>query len=218
MLEEPQQPHYTKNSRELIHKYAGISLVGLVVGAFAMSISLGLCAGARRLDGSRDWQHFMILMPTVGLIYSVFVGLWSAWVRRSVYWIFVAVVAGLFLGVAWYVWFDLFHRNGLLTFGCGPSLLGGCASAIYGWRIQPNWASSFVRLIARFLKGLVAGLALGMVASLIFQSIDSIPGAKLKILAYVAAMTISSCFFLVLLYWAGEFSQRTGRATGVKEA
>src|SRR5947209_2702842 len=80
---------------------AGITFaVGSVLGVICFFAAIALIPA----DVPNPSVHDLKLANNLGFIYPVVIGLWSAWVRRSMRWAAVAVVTGLGIGVA-------FHPN-----------------------------------------------------------------------------------------------------------
>lgn len=154
-------------------------------------------------------DHDLLLATRLGFIYAPAVGLWLAWLQRSVRRAATAAVVGVFVG-AIYMW--LCSSRDFLAIMVGfPALLGGLLASALG----SNRSLPFADLPARLAKGLFAGFVLGFVymftlnvTSSMFAQADDF--ARNPTAAYVrtmwragpVALGFASGFFFPLMRWA----------------
>jgi uncharacterized membrane protein len=103
-------------------------------------------------------QHDLILAGNLGFVFPSLVGFWAGVVRRSLLWIMIGVSVGPVIGSLYkgvcgqeFDWFTV-------VIGM-PCLLSGITAAALGYG-RTSW---FNGVLARFIKGLLAGLALALV-------------------------------------------------------
>jgi hypothetical protein len=95
-----------------------------------------------------------LLANNLGFLFPPFVGLWAGWVRRSWPWAMAGSIIGFVIGGRYYL---LCGHNSLAVMMAFPCLLGSAACVALGIG-ERSWRD---RNIARYGKGLAAGLVLG---------------------------------------------------------
>src|SRR5687768_11839660 len=101
----------------------------MAVGAGSFLLSMLLIPA----DVSSLSEHDLRLANHLGFIYPPIVGLWAAWVRRSLPWAIFGVVSGLGIGT---LYFALCRYNFLAVMVGFPCLLGGCTSVLLGTKLN----------------------------------------------------------------------------------
>lgn len=181
--------------------YGLIAVVGVAVGAVSFLVSMALIPGNVESTSAHDLR----LANHLGFIYPPLVGLWASWVRRSIPWAIFGVASGLLIGAAYYA---LCGYNFLAVMVGFPCLLGGCGSVLLGTK-HDSW---FAGIPQRFLKGLVAGFALGFVYAVLLNVIGALtlPMFNPTVAAYSSmmwragtiAMTVGSGVYFILFHWS----------------
>lgn len=178
-----------------------IALVGIAVGAASFLVSMALIPR----DVASLSEHDLRLANHLGFIYPPLVGLWASWVRRSIPWAIVGVLSGLAIGAAYYA---LCGYNFLAVMVGFPCLLGGCTSVLLGTK-HDAWIDGIPQ---RFLKGLAAGFALGIVYAVLLNVIGAfmLVGFKPSVADYSSmmwragtiAMSAASGLYFMLFHWS----------------
>lgn len=181
--------------------YGLIATMGMAIGGISFLLSMALIpASVPSLS-----EHDLRLANHLGLIYPPLVGIWAAWVRRSVPWAVFGVVSGLLIGGAYYV---LCGYNFMAVMVGFPCLLGGCGSVLLGTK-HDSWLEGIPE---RFLKGLVAGFVLGLVYAVLLNLIGMfmLAGFPPSVADYsfmmwragTIAMVAASGLYLLLFHWS----------------
>lgn len=184
--------------------YGVISLVGMAVGAVSFVISMFLIPS----NVPSTTEHDLRLANHLGFIYPALVGLWAAWVRRSVPWAIIGVFSGLTIGAAYYA---LCGEEFFAVMVWFPCLLGGCTSVLLGTK-RDSWTKGVPQ---RFSKGLVAGFVLGFVYAVVLNVLGAfiffiLKGSPDSVADYSSmmwrsgtiAMAAASGLYFILLHWS----------------
>lgn len=128
-----------------------VLLHGAVLGALAYAIAETTIPRSL-LD---PFEHDLRLAQRLGLIYPPLIGLWLGWVQRSWSRSLRGTIVGGGIGAAYY--FLCAGRNFLAIMVAFPCLLGAAFAGFVG----SNRSRPLEDAVARTVKGLVAGFALG---------------------------------------------------------
>ena len=177
----------------------------VLLQGFALGLAAFAAADLSLPGGLDPGDHDMMLAQRLGLIYTPVVGAWLGWLQRSLRRAGLGAVAGLGIGVVYYL---LCMSGDFFAIMVGfPTLLGGGLAALVGSNRSQGLAAFFARLV----KGLVAGLVLGFAYMFLLNFILNTFVNPASLFAGYAshmwkgglpAMAISSALFLVLLRWA----------------
>jgi hypothetical protein len=194
--------------------YGLIAVVGMVIGAGSFLVSMGLIPSNVSSPAEQDLR----LANHLGFIYPPLVGLWASWVRRSIPWAIFGVLSGLLIGAAYYA---LCGYNFLAVMVGFPCLLGGCTSVLLGTK-HGSWIDG---ILQRFLKGLVAGFALGIVYSVLLNGIGALMlfGPLPSVADYSSmmwragtiAMIAASGLYFLLFHWSAGLHPATKDANEI---
>ncbi|MGC3971103.1 MAG: hypothetical protein QM775_28335 [Pirellulales bacterium] len=153
-------------------------------------------------------MHDLYLAVRLGLIFPPLVGLWLGWLYRSVAVAVLGVIVGVVVG-AIYSWLCVDEVDFLHISISFPCICGG----VYAVLVPSNPSGWATGLVARLIKGLVAGFVLGSVYFVVLNAgalfILGI-GVPHKVDRYVAmmwrvgpvALGTATALFLPLLVWA----------------
>jgi hypothetical protein len=179
-----------------------IFFVGAVLGCLSFIAAIAPISGSEGRPG-----HDPMLANNLGFLFPPLVGLWAGWVRRSWRWAMAGSIIGFAIGGRYYL---LCGHNFLAVMMAFPCLLGGAACLALGIG-ERSWRD---RIIARYGKGLVAGLVLGSVCIVVLNMLG-LSWLPLMLLSPSAqenhwmmwqsgpvAMNLPSGFYLVLFVWA----------------
>src|SRR5690242_5205602 len=140
----------TENRRQSL---ASVLLTGLVAGVICYCVAELFTP--RNVANPGD--HDLSLAVRLGFLYAPLVGIWLAWLQRSLRRAAVAVVVGVGIGFV-YMWLCS-GRNFLAIMVGFPTLLGSVLAAALGSNAN-DWLRT---LPLRVAKGLLAGFVLGFV-------------------------------------------------------
>jgi hypothetical protein len=181
-----------------------VFLCGLLIGAVSFLVAEALVPASVASLG----EHDLLLANRLGFIFPPLLGIWLGWVQRSWTRALTGMLAGFGVGL---IYFLLCERNFLAVMVAFPCLCGGAFAAVVGSNMD-NWLSGFG---IRLLKGLVAGLVLGLAYMIVLNmGAGIILGGRYEeedfANRYVAmmwragpvALGLASGAFLVLLRWA----------------
>ncbi len=147
---------------DLARSWRLVSLAGAVIGALSFACAMLLVPK----DVASPSQHDLILAGNLGFIFPLLVGFWVGVVRRSLLWIMIGVSVGPVIGSLYkglcgqqFDWFTV-------VIGL-PCLLSGVTAAALGYG-KTSWFSG---VLARFIKGLLAGLVLALVYFVILSAL-----------------------------------------------
>lgn len=181
--------------------YGTIAAVGMALGGLSFLISMFLIPSSV----SSLSEHDLRLANNLGFIYPPLLGLWAAWIRRSIPWAIFGVISGLLIGGAYCA---LCGYNFLAVMVGFPCLLGGCTSVLLGTK-HDSWLDGIPQ---RFLKGLFAGVALGIVYAVLLNVMAAfmLTGFPRSVANYSAmmwrggtiAMIAASGLYLTLFHWS----------------
>lgn len=181
--------------------YGIIAVVGMTIGGVSFLVSMFLIPSSV----SSLSEHDLRLANHLGFIYPPLLGLWAAWIRRSVPWAVFGVISGILIGGAYYF---LCGSNFLAVMVGFPCLLGGCTSVLLGTK-HDSWIDGIPQ---RFLKGLVAGFVLGFVYAVLLNVIGAFmfTGFSPSVGDYSAmmwragtiAMVLASGLYFMLFHWS----------------
>jgi hypothetical protein len=179
-----------------------IFLAGVVIGAG--SFYAAIASISQDLVSPTD--HDLRLANNLGFIYPPLVGFWIGMVRRSLWWICLGVAGGVLIGRLYKA---LCSDEFLAVMVAYPCLLGGVMSSMLG-RGERSWQDG---VWSRFMKGLVAGFALGFLYMVIlnvgalflmpfYASMDKYVWMMWR--AGPIAMSIASGAYFLLLHWSAN--------------
>jgi hypothetical protein len=188
---------------------ARLFVVGAVLGLVSFLVSIAMVP--RSVPNPS--VHDLTLAKILGFVFPPLIGLWSGWVRRSWLWAAAGVAVGLGIGLC----YALLCGNEFLFVPITmafPCFLGGVASLFLGMT-RGSW---FTNALARFGKGLVAGLVLGFVytALLNLLGLFMLPFDSGRSTSdYIAmmwragpiSMSVASGLYLMLFQWSSNFRQ-----------
>jgi hypothetical protein len=182
--------------------------VGCVIGAIAFVVALMLTPSASTSIPQFDRQ----LSQRLGVVLSIAIGFWVAWVRQSRVWAFAGPVVGLALGVTYW---SLVTSDVAVAVFLLPIVLGAIASYFLGMR--KNDKSSSVR---RLFLGALSGAVLGFAYINFLGIFDFIEGLEFKqpVEQYIIekwkigppAFAIACGLFFPLFYWASRIGRNAG--------
>src|SRR4051812_29156028 len=98
-------------------------LVGSLLGILSFMPAIALIPS----DVPDPSVHDLRLANNLGFIYPIVLGLWSAWLRRSWQWACIGIVAGLGIGITYFVLCGYDFLSVMVAFPC---LLGGGAAVV----------------------------------------------------------------------------------------
>ena len=196
--------------REAWRQAGLVFLTGLITGALCYLLAESLVP--RHVQDAGD--HDALLAVRIGFIYAPVVGLWLAWLQRSVWRGAFNAATGIFIGI---IYLSMCASQDFLAIMVAfPCLLGGLLAVIAGSNRSP-WLLGSVK---RLLKGLAAGFVLGAVYMIVLNilarsMLSPLTPQNQFTASYVAMMwragpaalgAASACFF-VLIRWAVGLTQ-----------
>jgi len=187
-----------------------IAVAGATVGAASFLIAMLLIpANVETLS-----QHDLRLANNLGFIFPTLLALWTAWIRRSAVWAVLGVVISLLIGVTYYM---LCGYNFLAVMVAFPCVLGGLASVLFG--IERD--SMFKQIPKRFIRGLLAGLALGLSYAILLNVLGYffLPNFRPNVSEYsvmmwragTIAMALSGGIYFLLFHWSASLNTKDAR-------
>ena len=182
---------------------ATVAIAGATIGATSFLVAMFFVpTGVESLS-----QHDLRLANNIGFIFPPTVALWAAWIRRSIIWAVLGVGIGLLIGFAYYL---LCGYNFLAVMVAFPCVLGGCASVLLGIKHD----SLFNDIPKRFVRGLLAGLALGVSYAILLNvfGLLFLPSFRPDVPEYSSmmwragtiAMALSSGIYFLLFHWSAS--------------
>ena len=205
---ERTRPRAPKDSGLCLLSNLHVFCIGLLIGVAAFLLAL-LFIGR---DVSTPGDHDLRLANNLGFIYAPLIGFWVGMVRRSLLWTLAGVGIGSAIGTLYKMLCGYDFLSVMVTYPC---LLGGVASVALGY----GRASWFDGVVARFFKGMAAGLVLGFTYMVVLNVLFFVrfpvfnPWAndyrRIMWFAGTIAMGISSGLFLVLFHWSADLGSRS---------
>ncbi len=116
-----------------------IAIVGALLSACAYFVAVPLVPSNVASAG----EHDLRLANHLGFLFPPLVGLWAAWVRRSIPWAVFGVISGLLIGAMYYA---LCGYNFLAVMVAFPCLLGGVTSVLMGTQAG-SWTAGVPQLL-----------------------------------------------------------------------
>jgi hypothetical protein len=203
-----------KNLVDLIPAHASrnmnvsvVAAVGFAVGALSFMVAIALVPESVTSRG----KHDLALANILGFFYPPLVGLWAAWIRRSIPWALLGVLTGLGIGFIYYLLCDYNFNAVMIGFPC---FLGGVTSVLLGLK-HSEWQHGIPQ---RFLKGIVTGFVLGITYTVLLNVLLFVllPNPKPTLTEYIStmwragpiAMGIASSLYFILFQWSAGISSK----------
>ncbi|TWU51542.1 hypothetical protein Poly59_31340 [Rubripirellula reticaptiva] len=201
--------------------------MGAGLGAISFSAAIAMIPSSMDSTHSLKWR----LATNLFLIYPALLGLWVGWIRRSKTWAVLGVVSGIAAGSVFIALYgtivSVLPLRLVQVVVVVPCVLGGAMSALLGTKTE-SWISGVPQ---RFVRGVIAGFALGFTYGIIFSQVFpmSLPEYPyFKFTPYpptepenspvsaawffrlwisgTLALTISSALFLTVYHWSAGLS------------